>query len=84
MGIITSILLYFLIAVLIIQNHLLLAAICILIFSFKNGALAFIPLAIVIDGYFGNFYTLPWLSFLSIVWYLFVDFLRPRIKNIKL
>lgn len=82
MAIIVPIFLYFLIAISIVQNHFLLAGTLILIFSYKYSAAVLIPLAIVIDGYFGNFYTIPWLSFFSIVYYLLVDFLRPRIKKV--
>lgn len=84
MAIIISILLYFFIAISIIQNHMLLAIVFVFVFSYRYGAVSLIPLAIVIDGYFGNFYAIPWLSFFSIVWYLLVDFLQPRIKNIRL
>jgi hypothetical protein len=81
MKIFTAISLYSIIPVLILQNWLLLAAIAVVIFSARYGAVLLIPLAILIDGYFGNFYTIPYLSFLATVWYVLVEYLRPRVMN---
>jgi hypothetical protein len=61
-----------------IQNWLLLATVAAILFSIKYNATALIPVAILIDGYFGNFYTIPTLSILSVFWFSVVEFLRPK------
>ena len=76
-----AICLYLMIPVLILQNWLLLAAIVVVFFSVRYGSVLLIPLAILIDGYFGNFYAVPYLSLLATVWYVFVEYLRPRVIN---
>ena len=81
MKLFTAIGLYSLIPILILQNWLLFAAIVVVIFSARYGAVLLIPLAILIDGYFGNFYTVPYLSFLATLWYVLVEYIRPRIMN---
>lgn len=81
MKIITSFFLYISIAIAILQNWLLLAFVLIVLFSARHGAFLLLPLAISIDGYFGNFYTLPLLSFVSVWWYLLVVYFRPKIVN---
>ena len=68
---------YISIPLLILQNLIVLAGISILIFSIKYGAVALIPLGILIDGYFGNYHTVPYISILAVLWYLLVEFLRP-------
>ena len=79
-----SFFLYFGAAIAILQNWLFLAFIFLVWFSLRHGAFLFIPLAIVIDGYFGNFYGLPLLSFISVWWYLVVFYFRPKLANFKI
>lgn len=81
MRIFAAVSLYSIIPILILQNWLLFAAIVVVIFSARYGALFLIPLAILIDGYFGNFYAVPYLSFLATLWYVLVEYLRPRVMN---
>ncbi|MCA9359599.1 hypothetical protein KC850_01000 [Candidatus Kaiserbacteria bacterium] len=83
MGIIISIILYFIILFSVLQNHLYLSVIAVLLFSVKNGGVTLIPLAILIDGYFGNFYNIPYLSLLSVWWFLVVEYIKPKIVNLK-
>lgn len=64
-----------------LQNALLFAVVATVLFSFRYGAASLIPLALVIDGHFGNFHTLPLLSMVSIVWYMLVEYLRPIIMR---
>ncbi len=80
-SILFSFLLYLSVAVAIMQGWLLAALILVVVFSLRLGAAPLIPLAILIDGYFGNFYSLPLLSFLSVWWYLLVLYFRPKIVN---
>jgi hypothetical protein len=84
MKFILPIILYFAIAIAIMQNMFILAGIFICMFSLRYGALALILLAIMIDGYFGNFATVPWLSFTSLPWYLLAVYIRPKIVNLRI
>jgi len=81
MRIFGAIFIYLLIILTILQNWLLLAGGLIMWFSIQFGAATLIPLAILIDGYFGNFSSFPYLSSLAIVWYLLIEYLRPLIIN---
>lgn len=80
MNIIPAILLYVIIAVSIMQNWLVLSVLSVVFFSFRYNAAFLIPLAILIDGYYGNFYSIPYLSFFSVGWFLVVEYLRPKIN----
>ena len=55
----------------------------VLVFSFWYNAVALIPLAILLDAYFGNFNTMPTLSFLAVVWFILVEYLRPKVANFR-
>jgi|GEM_PF-714346 hypothetical protein len=81
MKILTAILLYSAIILAVFQNWLWLGGLFVFIFSLRFGAVTLIPLAILIDGYFGNFHHWPYLSIFSIIWYIFIDYLRPKILN---
>jgi hypothetical protein len=50
-------------------------------FSVRHWSFPLVPLAIVFDGYFGQFMAVPWLSFLAIVWYLFIEELKPYLRQ---
>lgn len=78
MKIFSALTLYLIIIFSIMQNWLLLAAVVIFLFSAKYNSVFLIPLAIFIDGYFGNFYTTPTLSMASILWFIVVELLRPK------
>jgi hypothetical protein len=81
MKILIGILLYTAIVIAILQNWLWLGGLFTLVFSLRYGAVTLIPLAILIDGYFGNFYGWPYLSLIAIVWYIFIEYIRPRILD---
>jgi len=83
MKILSVILLYTAITIAVFQNWLWFAALLILVFSLRFGAVTLIPLAILIDGYFGNFYGLPHLSLMAICWYVFIEYIRPRILDLN-
>ncbi len=74
--------LYTLITLSVLQDWLILAGVAIIIFSLRFNAAALIPLAIMIDGYFGHFHAIPFLSFFAIWWFLLVEYLRPKVFNI--
>ncbi len=62
-----------------LQNWLLLALVLSVFYSLRFGAIILIPVAILIDGYFGNFHTWPYLSLLAVVWYVIIEYLRPKL-----
>lgn len=47
--------------------------------SFFRAAWFVVPVAFVLDGYYGNFYAIPWLTISAVAWHLFVVFMRPRL-----
>ena len=79
MSTLLDILIYFLIAVMVVQNHLLIAFLLVLVFTFRQGAVLLIPLAFVIDGYFGAFQTIPIITLFTISWYVISEFVRPQL-----
>ncbi len=66
-----------------LQGWYMVAALLVVIFSLRVSAVYLIPLAIILDGYYGNFYSLPLLSLGSVWWYLSIEFLKPRLKTLK-
>jgi len=72
---------YLLIAIAIFQNWLIICLFSVTIFSLRFGAAWLIPLAIFTDGYYGNYYGAPLLSLVAIVWYIFIEYTRPKILN---
>jgi hypothetical protein len=73
-------LLYISIALLVIQNQLLLAGLLALLFTYYLSAVWLIPLGFLIDGYFGAFASVPVFSIITILWYACFEFLRPRLR----
>jgi hypothetical protein len=47
--------------------------------SIRYGAIFLMPCAFLLDGYYGQFNTLPVLFIASIAWYVFFDWLSPRL-----
>jgi hypothetical protein len=74
-----SLALYLCTALLLVQNQLLLAAVCAFWFSMRVNAVFLIPLAIVVDGYFGAFADIPYISFVATVWYLLSEYIKPKL-----
>lgn len=72
-------LLFILIALMIVQNHLIIGFLLVVVFTFRVGALLLIPLAIFIDGYFGAFYSIPMITVAAILWYVVSEFVRPQL-----
>lgn len=79
MNTLLDIFIYFFIAVMVIQNHLLLAFLLVLVFTFRQGAVLLIPLAFFIDGYFGAFQAIPTITLFTITWYAFSAIARPQL-----
>lgn len=78
-----AILLYVVIALSVLQNWLVLAGFVIVIFSIRHDPALLIPLAIFIDGYFGNYGTMPYLSFAAVGWFALVEYVRPKLVNFQ-
>jgi len=77
-----AIILYLVIIFSFLQNWSLLTVPAVLFFSFKYNPVSLIPLAVLFDGYFGNFYTFPTLSALAILWFGLVEYTRPRFAQL--
>lgn len=73
------IILYILILMMVIQNQLLIAAGAALIFTYYKNAVWLIVLGFFIDAYFGAFAELPMFTIVSILFYILVEFIRPRL-----
>lgn len=67
------------IAISVMQNWIWLACLCTLLFSLRFHSAALILLAIVLDGYYGAFYTVPILSLSAICWLIFIEALKPKL-----
>lgn len=83
MSIFILLFLYIGITISFIQNWLLITLLMVGLFSFRYGAVALIPLAIIIDGYFGHFFVIPYLSISAVTWYIIVGFIQPKLINLK-
>lgn len=81
---IALVILYTALTIAFLQNWLWLAVLLLLVCSFRYSAVMVIGLAVVVDGYFGNFFTVPYLSLLSVWWYLVVEYLRPKVVNTRI
>ena len=79
MKLILNIFLYFFIALMIVQNNLIVAGILVLWFTMRCGAVWLLPLAFMIDGYFGAFEHIPVITFYACAWYALSSFVRPRL-----
>lgn len=78
-----SLVIYFFVVIATMQNWLLLALLGVLLFSVRQSAAWLIPAAIVLDGYFGAFYHVPYLSLLALSWYAFFQTVRPHLNNLR-
>ena len=79
----SAITLYILIIFFFLQNWLWLAGALTILFSFRFGAVTLIPLAILIDGYFGQYHSVPYLSLGIVWWFIVVEYLRPKVTNLR-
>jgi hypothetical protein len=79
MKLILNIILFFCIAIMVLQNHLIIAGILALLFTFRCGAVWLLLLAFLIDGYFGAFSSMPVFSLGMLVWYVVSEIIRPQL-----
>lgn len=75
--------LYGLIIISIMQSLLVLGVAATIIFTLKYSGVALIPLAIVLDGYYGAFFTLPLLSIAAVGWYVVSEVIRVRMSIVQ-
>jgi uncharacterized membrane protein (GlpM family) len=71
---------WILIALLVFQNQLIAAGVLTLVFTFYFGALAIVCLALAIDAYFGAFMNVPYFSIVTLLWYVFSELIRLRMR----
>lgn len=83
MHIMVPIILYISLTIAVFQNWIVVAVTLAAVFSFRYSAAALIPLAVVVDGYFGFFYATPYLSIAAVLWYIMVEYLRPKLFNLR-
>jgi hypothetical protein len=76
-------LLWIVLALLILQDQLWMAAVAAGMFTLYFGAVAVVVLAILIDAYFGAFAGVPYLSVVAVVWYVGSELLRQRMRIIE-
>lgn len=74
-----SVFLYLTIIVTLLQGLFVVTVPLAIWFSFRVGALALLPVAILIDGYFGAFFEIPVLSIVTLLWYVVCELLRPQL-----
>ena len=75
--------LYLFCIIAVMQQWLWLAVATIVWFSWRYTPAAFVPAAVVLDGYYGSFYTVPLLSIGAVAWLLAVEYLRPKLVSIR-
>ena len=83
MNYLQAVILYVIILFSLLQSWLLVTALAVLVFSLFYHTAFLIPLAILIDGYFGNFYTMPMLSVSAVVWSVGVESMKPALANLR-
>lgn len=65
------------------QSHFLLGVAVVAIFTLKFSAVALLPLAILLDGYYGAFHVIPVFSISAIGWYIVSDILRSAMNIVQ-
>lgn len=83
MSIFFATLIYFGSIIAVMQQWLGLAVVLIVAFSVRYGTALFIPAAILLDAYYGGFYSWPVLSLAAVGWFVVVEYLRPKVQNLR-
>jgi hypothetical protein len=78
-----AVVLYLIILFSIMQSAVLLGIVAIAAFTVRFSAVALIPLAIALDGYYGAFYEVPALSIASVLWYILSEVIRARVNIVQ-
>ena len=78
-----AVILYLSILFSVMQNLIILGIVATVWFTIGFGALALLPLAILLDGYYGAFYSVPLFSISAIGWYVLSELLRTRMNIVQ-
>lgn len=78
-----AIILYLLSLFAFLQGHIILGAIAVVLYSIKFGAVTVLPMAVLLDGYFGAFHQVPIFSLIAIGWYLLSELLRSVMNIVQ-
>ncbi len=73
--------LYALIVLTFLNNFIWPSVLFVILFSYYYNPLWLVPMAILLDGYFGNFMSVPILSIGIIVWCVFANFIKSMMLN---
>jgi len=73
--------LYFLIPLTFINNYIWLTVLSAFLFIYYYNSLWLIPMAILLDGYFGDFSAVPFLSIGVIAGSLIIEFIKSLFLN---
>lgn len=73
--------LYIGICISLLQNWFILTVVGVALFTVRYNSAALIPIAVLIDGYFGAFENVPLLTIASIAWFVAIEYLRPRLAS---
>jgi hypothetical protein len=65
------------------QGHIALGIVAVVLYTFKFGAATLLPLAVLLDGYFGAFHHVPVFSLAAIGWYIFSEHLRLAMNIVQ-
>lgn len=71
---------YLLLAISVMQNLMLFTVVIAIAFTLRFGAIGLIPLAIMLDAYFGAFDAVPVFSLIAVGWYIGFELLKPRLR----
>lgn len=74
-----NIILYITIVSAVLQNAFVVAIPLAVWFTFRCGSIWLFPAAVLIDGYFGAFYSVPVFSLTICLWFLLTEVIRPQL-----
>jgi len=75
--------LYLVIIFSVMQSQILIGIVTVVLYTFKFSATALLPLAIILDGYYGAFYTVPVFSIGIIIWYVVSEIFRSAMNIVQ-
>jgi hypothetical protein len=78
-----AVVLYFMIIISVMQSYVIIGLVTVTLFTVQYGAVSLIPLAILLDGYYGSFYEFPVLSVVTVVWYVLSEILNARLSVVQ-
>jgi hypothetical protein len=79
MKLLTNFILCIVILFALMQSHFYVAAALVVVFTMRASAAWIIPIALLVDGFYGAFYTSPNITIAVVLWYIVSEFLKPRI-----